>query len=112
MAGWMDLPLKVLDSLVKEFTRVKTIFHLFQCLPLCPVQSLLRHTNQCVNKDLCLGTSLVVQWFRLCTTNARGVSLIPGWGTEVPHAPQHSQKKKKKKNLLKKNKTCVYLLLL
>ena len=33
MAGWMDLLLKVLHPLFKEFIRVKTIFYLFQCLP-------------------------------------------------------------------------------
>ena len=32
-------------------------------------------------KKLCLGTSLVVQWLRLCTPNAGGLGLIPGQGT-------------------------------
>ena len=27
------------------------------------------------------GTSLVVQWLRLCSPNAGGLSSIPGWGT-------------------------------
>ena len=54
-------------------------------------------------------TSLVVQWLRLCTPNAGGLGLIPGQGTNVPHATgllspcetmkiQRSQRKKKKKN--------------
>ena len=43
------------------------------------------------------GTSLVVQWLRLCVSNARGVGLIPGQGTKIPHAIQCGQKKKKKK---------------
>ena len=39
-----------------------------------------------------LGTSLVVQWLRLCTINAEGLGSIPGWGTKMPHAVWHSQK--------------------
>ena len=39
------------------------------------------------------GTSLVVQWWRLCAGDTR---LIPGWGTKILHAAWHSQKKKKK----------------
>ena len=33
------------------------------------------------------GTSLVVQWLRLCAPNARGPGLIPGQGTRS-HMPQ------------------------
>ena len=36
-----------------------------------------------------LGTSLVIQWFRL---HAGGVGLIPGWGTNIPHAVKRGQK--------------------
>ena len=32
------------------------------------------------------GTSLAVQWLRLCLYNADGAGWIPGWGTEIPHA--------------------------
>ena len=32
------------------------------------------------------GTSLVVQWLRLCTFNAEDLSSIPGQGTKIPHA--------------------------
>ena len=42
------------------------------------------------------GTSLVVQWLRLCTPSAGGMCSIPGQRTKIPHAMQHSQKKKKK----------------
>ena len=42
-----------------------------------------------------LGTSLVVQWLRLCTSIAGGTSLILGWGTKILHAMQCGQKKKK-----------------
>ena len=38
------------------------------------------------------GISLVVQWLRLCASNAGGESLIPGQGTKVPRATGHSQK--------------------
>ena len=30
-------------------------------------------------------TSLAVQWLRLCTSNAGGIGLIPGQGTEISH---------------------------
>ena len=33
-----------------------------------------------------LGTSLAVQWLRLCTSSAAGAGSIPGWGTKIPHA--------------------------
>ena len=33
------------------------------------------------------GTSLVVQWQRLCTLNVAGLGSIPGWGTR-PHMLQ------------------------
>ena len=32
------------------------------------------------------GTSLVVQLFRLCTSNAEGVSLVPDLGTKIPNS--------------------------
>ena len=32
------------------------------------------------------GTSLVVQWLRLCASAAGGKGLIPGQGTKIPHA--------------------------
>ena len=31
------------------------------------------------------GTSLLVQWLRLCASSARGKGLIPGRGTKIPH---------------------------
>ena len=36
------------------------------------------------------GTSLVVQWLRFCAPNARGWTLIPGWGTTF-RMPQQSK---------------------
>ena len=44
-------------------------------------------------KTITSWTSLAVQWLRLPTSNARGVDSIPGWGTKILHALQHSQKK-------------------
>ena len=46
------------------------------------------------------GTSLAVQWLRLCAPNAGGMGSIPGQGTKVRHAPQHSQKEKRKKKCI------------
>ena len=43
-----------------------------------------------------LGTSLLVQWLRLCTPNSGGTGLIPGRGTKIPHSMWFSQKKKKR----------------
>ena len=37
-----------------------------------------------------LGTSLVVQWIRLCVPNAGGSGLIPAQGTRLPHAATKS----------------------
>ena len=37
----------------------------------------------------------MVQWFRLCASNAGGAGLIPSWGAKIPHAAWYSQKIKK-----------------
>ena len=43
----------------------------------------------------------MVQWLGLQASTAGNTSLIPGWGTKIPHAVQHSQKlEKKKKNIV------------
>ena len=39
------------------------------------------------------GNSLVVQWLGLCTFTAEGLGSIPGQGTKIPQARQHSQNK-------------------
>jgi len=31
-----------------------------------------------------IGTSLAVQWLRLCASNSGGTGSVPGWGTEIP----------------------------
>ena len=45
----------------------------------------------------------MVQWLRLCASNAEGTDSIPGWGTKIPHAVWYSKKKKKKKKCLEIN---------
>ena len=43
------------------------------------------------------GTSLVVQWLRLHTSNAGGINSSPSWETKIPHAVRHSKTKTKTK---------------
>ena len=50
----------------------------------------------CVNK-LNVGTSLEVQWLRLCTSIAGDSGLIPGQETKIPHAVWCGQNKTKQK---------------
>ena len=38
----------------------------------------------------CVGTSLVVQWLRLCTCNAGGTGSIPDRGTKILQAARHN----------------------
>ena len=42
------------------------------------------------------GASLVVQWLQLRAPSTGDSGLIPGEGTEIPHALQHSQTEKKR----------------
>ena len=51
-----------------------------------------KKTRETVN--LMLGTSLTVQWLRLCTSNAGGVGLIPGQETKLSHASRVGWQKK------------------
>ena len=44
------------------------------------------------------GTSLVVEWLRLCAANAGGMGLNPGQGTKIPQATWCSQKKRRLTN--------------
>lgn len=39
------------------------------------------------------GASLVAHWLRLGASSARGMDLIPGWGTRIPHAAWCGQKR-------------------
>ena len=49
-----------------------------------------------------MGTSLLVQWLKLHTSNAGGMISIPGWETKIPHATPWSPKVKIKIINLKK----------
>ena len=53
-------------------------------------------TTDCSQQETTTGTSLAVQWLRLCF-QCRGRGFDPGWGTKIPHALWQSQKKKRKK---------------
>ena len=41
-----------------------------------------------------MGTSLAVQWLRLCASTARGTGSITGQGTKISHAMQRGLKNK------------------
>ena len=61
-------------------------------IPVASSRSNNNYQNQNQTKP---GTSLAVQWIRLCATIAGGTGLIPGWGTKILHAARYNQKKKK-----------------
>ena len=50
------------------------------------------------------GNSLAVLWLRLSAFTAKGVGLIPSWGTKIPQAAGHSQKRINNNNKKKKGK--------
>ena len=52
------------------------------------------HLNKAVISDKTdmRGTSLAVQWLRLCISTAGSTGLIPDWGARIPHATKHDQK--------------------
>ena len=55
--------------------------------------------NQSISqKTSGIGTSLVVQWLRLCASTAGGMGSIPGKGSSTCH----SHKRKKKKTMITK----------
>ena len=58
--------------------------------------------NSQLSKLSASGTSLAVQWLRLCTSTAEGAGSNPGWGTPACRAvvrPNKQTKTKNKKNL-------------
>ena len=58
------------------------------------------HAARAVLRIGSIGASLVVQRLRLRASTAGSMgSIIPGWGTKIPHAAHSTAKKKKKKNL-------------
>ena len=61
-----------------------------------------------VREEFChFGTSLVVQWLRLCAPNAGDMGSIPGQGTKIPHACR--ARKKKKRQTKKQNYAALQL---
>ena len=55
-----------------------------------------------------IGTSQVVQWLRLRSSNAGGPGLIPGWGIKILHTTHHGQKNKNKQTKWISNKDLLY----
>ena len=68
-SGWCE-------TWIKMETFLWFFFHLFTYL-----ESLAFLLNSSAS-----GTSLVVQWLRLCPSTAGGMSSIPAQGTKIPHA--------------------------
>ena len=93
--GWVSLSL-VLRGLANSVRKQEDI-HQGQWL-VCPPGRIIARIWAPHNKSYCTGTSLVVQWLRLYTSDARGVSLIPGQGSKIP--TYCAVKKKKKKTQL------------
>ena len=63
------------------------------------VQELRRSNDRSrIQNQIYLGTSLVVQWLRLCSSKARGLGSISGW---LPHAAWSVKKKKKKRERIR-----------
>ena len=56
-------------------------------------------------KRVTWGTSLAVQWLRLCAPNAGDMGSIPGRGTQIPHVTKH---RKNNNSNLKKKKTVTW----
>ena len=52
--------------------------------PTPPLVSLCVHQSR-ISPNTLVGTSLVVQWLRLCTSHAGGTGLIAGQGSRIPH---------------------------
>ena len=52
-----------------------------------------------------LGTSLVVQWLRLCAADTGGKGSISGQRTEIPQAKQKKKKKREREKTRTKTKT-------
>ena len=55
------------------------------------------NTVACLSMKVVRGTSLPVQWLRLCTSTAVGKGSIPGLGTKITYAAGCGPKKKVKK---------------
>ena len=67
----------------------------FSCLSifLCEMETIMVPGSYNYVRIDILGTSLVVQWLRLCPSSVGDASSIPGWGTKIPYAPICGPKK-------------------
>ena len=67
----------------------------FSCLSifLCEMETIMVPGSYNYVRIDILGTSLVVQWLRLCRSSVGDASSIPGWGTKIPYAPICGPKK-------------------
>ena len=46
------------------------------------------------------GTSLAVQWLRLCASSSRGMDLIPGQEAKIPHTSRSRKQNIKTETIL------------
>ena len=75
-----------------QFSRVVDRDRLYLRMTECTGSPTSSYLVPCRNKSDSSGTSLVVQWLRLCAR----VGLISDWGTRILHAAQRGQRGKKK----------------
>ena len=53
-----------------------------------------------VHENTAWGSSLVAHWLGVCSFIAEGADSIPGLGTKIPQALQHSKKKKQEERFV------------
>ena len=71
-----------------------TVLSIFTSLYIHPEVSQVRLLLSSVkNEDV--GTSLEVQWLRLCISNAGVKDSVSGWGTKIPRAAWQGQRGKR-----------------
>ena len=88
-----------------SFFFIRCIFGYFYITPHCPQLFLLLQCEDNIQiRNRNSGTALVIQWLRLCSSNAGGAGLILSQGTKIPHAEWWSQKKKKRQAKTNKKK--------
>ena len=80
--GCQYLALVCAFSLILHLCLSICLYCLWPRLLLLP-PSRLYHWNSITAKSTTRGTSLVVQWLRLCTPTSGGIGSIPGRGTEI-----------------------------
>ena len=81
-------PKKITPDFSSEIMKAKR-----QCDDIFEVLKPKKYVNQ---ESYIQGTSLAVQWLRLCASTVGGMGSIPGWGTKIQHAMRCSPKKKKR----------------